>query len=74
MRFKMGYSKKIFLKDGVFPSKFDCQKDCRKRLWCDATTSETGFQKRQKLDCIKGEESQLHENLAERTELEFLSK
>ena len=49
-QYKMGFSQKIFMVDGVVPSKFSirhCQQDPKKRM-CDASTSQPEFAKRQR--------------------------
>lgn len=51
-QYKMGFSQRIIMVDGVLPSKFHCQQDRRKRM-CNASTSRPAFVKRQKTQLIQ---------------------
>lgn len=48
-KYKMGFSQKILMADGVVPSKFHCQQDPKKRM-SDASTSQPAFFKRQRTE------------------------
>ncbi|XP_046971057.1 uncharacterized protein LOC124538096 [Vanessa cardui] len=50
-KYKMGFSKKIILKDKVLPSKFNCQPD-RIKIMCDAGTSGSSCVKRQRVEPV----------------------
>lgn len=51
-QYKMGFSQRIIMVDGVMPSKFHCQQDRKKRV-SDASTSRPAFLKRQKIQLIQ---------------------
>lgn len=52
LQYKMGFSQKLFLVDGIVPSKFHCQQDRRKRM-CDTSTSRRAFVKRQRTQLVQ---------------------
>ncbi|XP_045502862.1 uncharacterized protein LOC123699569 [Colias croceus] len=57
-KYKMGFSQKILMVDGVLPSKFHCQPDRCKRI-CEPGTSRSAFAKRQRINLIEQCEAEI---------------